>query len=329
MACFRPLHGYVSKIKNANGKRNTVFKLQEAKFSNRDGGWGPERRTMRCGQCIGCRLEYSRQWAMRIMHEAKETEKNCFITLTYDTQHLPKNGELRKKDFQDFMKRLRKNTGLKLRFYHCGEYGENFGRPHYHACIFGADFRRGEIDDEEQPKIIYKKKLQEKEILLYDSPALQKIWKKGFVTVGELTFESAAYVARYVTKKINGKKKEEGHYEIVDYNTGEIIGERPVEYATMSRRPGIATNWFDQYYRDCYPKDYTTVRGLPMRPPRYYDYLLEKTHQRLFEKVKAKRKIATDRLKQSEDYYDHRLTVREKCQIITSQQLKRSYENDI
>ncbi len=94
-----------------------------------------------CGQCIGCRLERSRQWAMRCMHEAQLHENNCFITLTYDNTHLPSDGSLHYKDFQLFIKRLRKKFGnTRIRYYMAGEYGENFGRPHFHACIFGHDF---------------------------------------------------------------------------------------------------------------------------------------------------------------------------------------------
>jgi len=94
-----------------------------------------------CGRCIGCRLERSRQWAVRMMHEASLHQDNCFITLTYDNEHLPKNASLVKRDFQLFMKRLRKAyPAVRIRFFHCGEYGEQYGRPHYHAILFGFDF---------------------------------------------------------------------------------------------------------------------------------------------------------------------------------------------
>lgn len=314
MACFRPLHGYVAKVVNPNGKRNTVFNVQQAQYGNRDGGWGPIRRQMPCGQCIGCRLEYSRQWAIRILHEANTHDENCFITLTYSPENLPANGTLQLKHFQDFMKRLRKNTGRKIRFFHCGEYGENFGRPHYHACLFGINFTDGKIICNRDG------------ILLYDSPALEKIWKFGHVSVGQLTFESAAYVARYVTKKINGKKKE-GHYALVDENTGEI-SQRPPEYATMSRRPGIASQWYARYRTDAYPKDSLHVRGRKMRPPKFYDRLLEKTHKEIYDKVKEKRKTQVEKLRDHIDYTDSRLSVREKCQHLTAQLLKRGFEND-
>ncbi|MEO5355656.1 MAG: hypothetical protein H7835_21005, partial [Magnetococcus sp. XQGC-1] len=93
------------------------------------------------GQCVGCRLERSRQWAIRVMHEASQHEHNCFITLTYNDDNLPANGSLNYRHFQNFMKRLRKYyVEFTVRFYMCGEYGENFARPHYHACIFAIMF---------------------------------------------------------------------------------------------------------------------------------------------------------------------------------------------
>ena len=131
MTCFHPLQAY--KLGNKpNGKASIVFKypigvdlVEELKVP--------------CGRCIGCRLERSRQWAIRCLHESKSHEDNCFITLTYDDEHLPRDRSLDVKVFQDFIKRMRKKVG-KFRYFHCGEYGEKEFRPHFHACIFGYDF---------------------------------------------------------------------------------------------------------------------------------------------------------------------------------------------
>ena len=243
-----------------------------------------------CGQCIGCRLERSRQWAVRCVHESQLHQDNCFITLTYAPEHLPKNGSLVKKDYQDFMKRLRKAIApTKVRYYHCGEYGSVrdsngniveglLGRPHYHAILFGYQF----------PDLVeYREK---KGVKLYMSPMLEKIWGKGFVTVGEVTFESAAYVARYVLKKRTGEMAEgdEGtnHYVKPDEN-GELQLVLP-EYTTMSRKPGIAHDWF-QEFKDDLRKDYVTIRGKKFRPPKYYDTLFEIEEPEYMEKVKARR----------------------------------------
>ena len=121
MACYTPLKGYRSTELTKNGKRKIVF--------NRNHGFADLPVTVPCGQCIGCRLERSRQWAIRCTHEASLWEKNCFITLTYNDENLPKDGSLDVTHFQKFMKRLRKKHGAGIRFYHCGEYGDKFGFP--------------------------------------------------------------------------------------------------------------------------------------------------------------------------------------------------------
>ena len=147
--------------------------------------------TIKCGQCSGCKLENARQWAIRIKHEASMHSQNSFITLTYDNEHLPKTGTLVLKHWQDFMKRLRKSQShKKLSFYHCGEYGEKQGRPHYHAIIFNHQF----------PDLIPIPRKKD----LHTSEILKTLWGKGHISVGSVTFESASYVASYVQKKING-----------------------------------------------------------------------------------------------------------------------------
>ena len=157
-----------------------------------------------CGQCIGCRLAHSQTWAIRVLHESTLHERNCFITLTYNEENLPENGSLDKKHFQNFMKYLRRDFGPEIRFYQCGEYTDkpNF-RPHYHAIIFNHDWLDKEAFTENEG------------IITYTSEKLQKIWGKGFTTTAEVTFESAAYVARYTLKKITGKQKEK-YYEKID-----------------------------------------------------------------------------------------------------------------
>ncbi len=212
-----------------------------------------------CGQCVGCRLERSRQWAIRCMHEAQMHTQNCFITLTYDDAHLPSDRSLHYRDFQLFIKRLRKRyPGRRIRYYMAGEYGENFGRPHWHACIFGLDF-----DD----KKLWKRTAANS--VLYRSRDLELLWPFGYSSIGDVTFESAAYVARYIMKKVTGKNAAE-HYQEIDPDTGEITNRTP-EFTKMSLKPGIGYEWYKQYTSDVYPHDYVVVRGKKVKPPKYYD----------------------------------------------------------
>jgi hypothetical protein len=256
-----------------------------------------------CGQCVGCRLRRSSEWATRIVHETQLHEQNCFITLTYAPEYLPPDTGLRKKDHQDFMKRLRHEYQAPIRYFHTGEYGEG-GRPHYHDILFGIDFHdRIQIGET-------KSKLP-----LYTSPTLERIWGQGFVSVDDVTYESAAYVARYCMKKVTGKAQdvideETGlkPYERFNSFTGEIVPVTP-EYSTMSRRPGIGRSWFDAYSRDFYPKDYAHINDRRVKPPRFYDKLLSKTDPDLWAGIKEKREVLAYL---SEDNTPERLAVREK-----------------
>ena len=294
MPCFKPLEGYRSKFVNKTGKRSIVFNLREAEDDRVV--------TLPCGQCIGCRLNRSRQWAIRCMHEASLYKRNCFITLTFSPENLPKDGSLNKRDFVLFMKRLRKKFGEGIRFFHCGEYGEMLSRPHHHACLFNFDF-----DD----KYLFSCK---RGVLLYRSPILETLWPYGFSTVGSVTFESAAYVARYVTKKFTGKSSDEFYQ-----------GKVP-EYVTMSRRPGIARDWFEQFKDDIYPSDYVVIRnGIKCRPPRYYDSIYDLQNPEDFDMVKERRKSQLDQ--RLVDLTPERLAVREKVQLARFSKLQRSYEN--
>jgi hypothetical protein len=293
MTCFAPLKGWRAHTVNASGKRPIVFE-RSAAFTDMP-------MEIPCGQCIGCRLEYSRQWAIRCAHEAQLHEENSFITLTYSDDHLPDDLSLHLGDFQKFMKRLRKSLSQKIRFYHCGEYGEIHGRPHYHACIFGHSF-----PDKTPWKII-------NEETLYRSASLEKLWPYGYSSVGNVTFRSAAYVARYILKKITGDNAE-AHYEYVNPLTGEITQKTP-EYTTMSRRPGLGTGWFKRFHDDVYPSDEIIINGKSMRPPKFYDGLYEIETPEEYKKTKRQRKAKA--LIHSDDQTPERLKVR--CQVQKSQ----------
>lgn len=268
MPCYAPVSGFYAKDKNPNGKRNLVFKKEKSHSGI------PVR--IPCGRCIGCKLEKSRQWAMRCVHETQLHQDNIFVTLTYDEKHLPENGTLVPRHLQLFLKRLRKQTKLKLRFYASGEYGEEKNRPHYHAIIFGCDFN---------DKKLYKYGKHGDPV--YTSATLHKIWTAGQATIGQVTFESAAYVARYTTKKITGDKAEP-HYN----------GRHP-EFGRMSRRPGIGAEWFKKYGEQTYKHDNVIMRGQKVRPPKYYDKELEKLdNKRLLELKKKRTRAAIKFLKE-------------------------------
>lgn len=255
-----------------------------------------------CGQCIGCRLERSRQWAIRCVHEASLHKDNCYITLTYADQHLPATGSLQLTDFQKFMKRLRKHfEPQKIRFYHCGEYGGRYNRPHYHALLFGVDFKDKYhwVTNNGNP--------------LSRSPTLEALWTNkdkqqlGNCTIGRVTFESAAYVARYITEKITGPDAQK-HY-----------GERTPEYSTMSRRPGIGSNWLSTYKNEVYPQDRIYMRGTTMKPPRAYDRIHELHNPEHMEHVRQQR--IKKRVKANE--HPDRLTAAEEIKKAQLTQLPR------
>lgn len=221
-----------------------------------------------CGQCIGCRLERSRQWAVRCVHESQCHDFNSFVTLTYRDEHYL-SLSLVYRDFQLFMKRLRKALSFfdvtlwqwVPRFYMCGEYGGETRRPHFHVCLFGVHFH-----DRQLLKVLPSGSR------LYTSALLERLWPFGFSSIGDVTFESAAYVARYCMKKVTGNAAK-AHYSVVDGSTGECVELVP-EFNRMSLKPGIGALWYRRYHAEVYPRDEVVLGGVRMRPPRYYDRLL-------------------------------------------------------
>ena len=172
-----------------------------------------------CGHCVGCQIDKSREWAVRIMLEASLHQENCFLTLTFDDDHLPP--EPTKRPLQLFMKRLRKFVGNdKIRFFACGELGEHTDRFHLHVILFGYRFADEELLQRSSSGM-----------MIYKSKTLDSIWQYGLSSIGEVTGQSASYVARYVMKK-------------------KLTGIDRGEFVVMSRRPGIGSDrfsirWFD------------------------------------------------------------------------------------
>jgi len=230
-----------------------------------------------CGQCVGCRLERSRQWAVRCLHESKLHTSNSFITLTYSPEHLPFDNGLHYDHFQKFLKRLRKHIEPNsVRYYMAGEYGGQFGRPHFHAILFGVDF-----DD----KVLHSR--SPTGFKLYTSPTLERLWPFGFSSIGGVTFESAAYVARYILKKQTGAAAESS-YKSVDTDTGEMFVRNP-EFNRMSLKPGIGAGWLTKFQSDVYPHDEVVINGTKSKPPRYYDKLYSRVNPVSLDEIKSKR----------------------------------------
>ncbi len=209
------------------------------------------------------------------------------------------------------MKRLRKILEpKKIRFFHVGEYGEQLERPHHHALLFNHDF---------EDKYLWS---QQEGINTYRSDLLEKIWPYGFTTVGALTWETAAYCARYCTKKITGKEAEE-HYKKTSIETGELIDLEP-EYITMSLRPAIGRSWYETYKTDCYPSDFITHKGKKYTIPKYYDKLYQEENEAAFTDIKKRR--IEKAWQHADDQTPNRLRARETCQTARAQLLQRKLE---
>lgn len=276
MTCTAPLTAYYSREVNpVTGKRGITFS-RSASLTGRPINVG-------CGQCAHCRLDRSADWAVRCVHESKLYAENCFLTLTYDDEHLPKSGpwpSLVKRDLSLFLKklhnRLLKKRGYGIRYYACGEYGERNGRPHYHAIIFNYDF---------PDKKFYKQNKRGEP--LFTSELLDDIWGLGLCSIGAVTFESCAYVARYVIDKINGDLADD-KYTWMDASTGELVS-IVKEFPVMSRRPGIGYGWFLRYYQEFYRDDAVVLEGRERLPPRFYDKMFAAIDPRSFERIKRRR----------------------------------------
>lgn len=298
MACYRPLVGY----KPAGGGR-LRFTVGGPPT---DGAYTPVQ--LKCGQCIGCRVDRSREWAARCVHEAQLHDDNSFITLTYNDAHLPPDEGLNVKHWQKFAKRLRKRKGP-FRFFTVGEYGSEKLRPHYHAIIFGMHFAD-------------RKKFKKRNgHWIYTSEELDDIWKMGYTSVGDVSYSSAAYVARYCMKKITGPEAKDC-YERVDMITGEVHSVKP-EFSIMSRggrsgKGGIGAEWLKVNKRDVYPNDEVVIEGRRMRPPRFYDKNIPESELEDL-KVQRRKRVAARR----KELTPERLRVKERVQTRRAEKFRR------
>ena len=237
MACNKSVKAYYSKTVNeGSGKRSLVFNRRDRYLGNDSRYAGSLE--IPCGKCLGCKTDQSLMWSIRAYHESTLHEQNCFVTLTYDEEHLPKDGKINKRDLQLFFKRLRKQIDsrlfpTKIRYIACGEYGAMTRRPHYHAIIFGLDFLEGaeSINSE-----------------LYTNSKLVDAWQNGHVSIAPVNMASICYVCGYVNKKIDD----------------------PDTFSLMSRRPGIGHDWLDRYAHDVATIGVVTIEGKAYQVPKRY-----------------------------------------------------------
>lgn len=316
MSCYHPLKAFTVGYKPDGKKILKITGLDAHHIESRgDGKWQPvcheditpgwtscfEYIEIPCGKCIGCRIDYSRQWANRCMLELQYHNEAWFVTLTYDEDHVPRSaycidestGEaaealtLCKRDLQLFFKRLRKAfPNDHIRYFCSGEYGDTSCRPHYHCIIFGLHLCDTVPDGKSDQGHQY-----------FTSASLDRCWyavprsnpnlpasKIGIVKCAPVTWETCAYTARYVVKKVNGPMAE--FYD--EFNL-------EPEFAVMSRKPGIARQYFDEHKDYIYKYDQinvsTDTKGLTFRPPHYFDRLYDLDDPEASASVKEQRRI--------------------------------------
>ena len=272
-----------------------------------------------CGRCMACRMSRAKDWAVRCVMESKLHDKNSFVTLTYDNEHLPTGNTLVKRDLQLFMKRLRKKFGAGIRFFACGEYGTKYQRPHYHLLLFGFDF---------PDKTPWKSSKGAKfghnfDNVVYRSASLEGLWTFGFSTVGSVSYESCSYVSRYILKKQRGEKDENSVYRKQN-----ILP----EFTLMSRKPGIARSFYDLYGADLYEKDFVQIsEKVRACLPRYFDNLFAAEHGiDTLESIKSNRvaKLELAQEKRPSEFTLQRRQVKEEVlKLNVKNKLIRAYEN--
>lgn len=270
-----------------------------------------------CGNCLGCMLNRSREWALRCMHEMKTSTSGCFVTLTIDSERKlydDMDFSLNRRDIQLFIKRLRKEIApTRIRYFYCGEYGAKRQRPHYHILIFGYDFP-DKVLWRINP-VLSRFSNYNRPVCLYRSPLLERLWPFGFSTIGELNFRTAAYTARYCLKK-SGIISKKAHY-----------GERTPEFIGCSLKPGIGYEYFQRYYNDFYAIDSCLDPDKNrIKIPRYYDKQFELIDPEKFKLIKEQRKLRAEKVSE-EEFLSSRLFQKEQICKYRVENLIRAYEN--
>lgn len=259
---------------------NTMYHTEDGTYTfNSNIGFNPF--SIPCGQCLGCRIDHSRDWALRCMHHAKKYEKNCFITLTFNEENLKDRKSVNVEDFQSFMKRLRENLqrkkGKKIQYFHSTEYGSKKSRPHHHAIIFNYF-----PEDAEEYKNVGGN-------IYYTSKELSDAWNnQGYIVVGALSYQTAAYTASYTFKKLRGR----------DYPEG-------IRPEKMTCSHGIGLDHFLKYYKEYCQLGYIIFDEKRYRIPRAYLKKLNPSFQELTDKYEAG-KISLEKFKETWVDYEER-----------------------
>ena len=280
MSCYRPLKAFVLGNNPETGKK--IIRVVNKEFNGEEySKVGMPQIGIPCGKCIGCRLDYSRTWADRMIAEASLYKSNYFLTLTYDNEHLPPKREnspihsLNKRDAQLFMKRLRKALPeQKIRFFCAGEYGPQSMRPHMHIILFNCkldDLKLLRENDLKQPYFV--------------SETISKVWPFGFHIIANVNWDTCAYVARYVVKKQKGAGAEV--YDKYNFEP---------EFSTMSRKPGIGHDFMVDHMDELYAYGSINIPtkdgAKSIRPCKYYDNLFDLEYPELMKDIKFDRQQA-------------------------------------
>jgi len=224
---------------------------------------------VRCGRCLACRIQRTKEWKLRMLHELQmhPGQVGLFATLTYDESSLPECGSLDREDLQKFFKRLRKRCG-KFRFAACGEYGKITGRPHYHVIFFGLTL----------PDLMGNSTGR-----LFRSQIFESCWGLGQVQIGKAENDSISYVAGYTAKKLMHSKGESPEAEYVDVSTGLVLRTVPVspEFFGTSTNPGLGAEWIKCYGEQVLRDENIALengKSTPLIPRYYMKKLKEQNH---------------------------------------------------
>lgn len=294
--CTKPLARLETYERYTNSKGGISYK---AEFDS----WGNVEHNMKyyqtkyrkvdqipCGRCIECRLAYTRQKANQMYAEyLSRNKENCyFLTLTYNDENLKEHetvntetGEvfhgisLCKEDVQKFWKRLRYYKSQdEISYVIAGEYGPASMRPHYHAIVYGLTI------DSSKSKYLG---LSETGSPMWTNSEIEKIWGNGQVAIEKVTWDTCAYVARYIMKKQYGQNK-------IIYDCMGVIP----EFIQQSNKRPIGKTYYEKHKEELYKTDEFFVPGKQNiktnKPPMYFDKMLKAENEDLYNHIKIRRK---------------------------------------